>query len=115
LPTLTLTTGTVDALGVARSDLLEPTLGAGAGRVLEALLASRGFDLTSTIHVSELAISECEHVQLKSVNSPSVGSRSGLESLLALAGADVAVTNHVTRRPLRDALGRSAAHWCLSC
>ena len=32
-----------------------------------------------------------------------------------LAGADVAVTNHVTRRPLRDALGRSAAHWCLIC
>ena len=31
------------------------------------------------------------------------------------AGADVAVTNHVTRQPLRDALSRSLAHCDLRC
>jgi hypothetical protein len=55
VPTLTLTPETVDALGVAPADLLGPTLSASAGRLLQALLVSRGFDPSRTIHVSELA------------------------------------------------------------
>jgi len=53
--TLTLTSGTADAAWAARGDLREPTLGAGAGRLLEGLLRSRGFDVTRTVQVSELA------------------------------------------------------------
>ena len=55
MSTLTLTTGTADAVGVARADLREPTLSPSAGRLLEALLRSSGFDVTRAIHVSELA------------------------------------------------------------
>jgi hypothetical protein len=55
MPMLTLTPGTVDALGILRTDLQQPTLSADTGRLLDALLMSRGFDLRHTIHVSELA------------------------------------------------------------
>jgi hypothetical protein len=54
MPTLVLTTSMADELGVARPDLLGPTLSVDAGRLLEALLMSRGFDLGRTVHVSEM-------------------------------------------------------------
>jgi hypothetical protein len=42
-------------MGLALADLLEPTLSNDAVRLLEGLLRSRGFDMTHTIHVTELA------------------------------------------------------------
>ena len=55
MPIVTLTPGTADAMGLALADLLEPTLSNDAVRLLEGLLRSRGFDMTHTIHVTELA------------------------------------------------------------
>jgi hypothetical protein len=58
VPTLTLTLGTLAALGVCRDDLLEPVLSSDATRLLEALLTSRGFDVTRAVRVIELATGE---------------------------------------------------------
>jgi hypothetical protein len=55
MPTLTLALGTLEALGVSRADLDERVLGPDARRILEPLLASRGFDVTRTVHVIPLA------------------------------------------------------------
>jgi hypothetical protein len=54
MPTLTLTFGTLEALGLSRADLSESTLQLDAQHPLEPLLASRGFDVTRTIHVHKL-------------------------------------------------------------
>ena len=51
MPTITIARETLDALGVSDADLGEPTLTGRAKRTLEALLASRGFDLTQDIGV----------------------------------------------------------------
>jgi hypothetical protein len=51
VPTLTVTRETLDALGVSAADLQEPTLTGHAKRGLEAILASRGFDVTRDIEV----------------------------------------------------------------
>jgi hypothetical protein len=40
-----------EALGVSRDELQQSTLGLDSKRRLEPMLASRGFDLTRTIHV----------------------------------------------------------------
>jgi hypothetical protein len=45
----------VEALGVSRDELLQSTLGPDSKRRLEPMLASRGFDMTRTIHVVVLA------------------------------------------------------------
>jgi hypothetical protein len=58
VPTLTLTLETLTALGVPRDDLLEPVLSSEAIRHLEALLTSRGFDVTRAVRVIELASGE---------------------------------------------------------
>jgi hypothetical protein len=55
VPVLTLTTDRVEALGVSREELLQSTLGPDSKRQLEPTLASRGFDMTRTIHVVVLA------------------------------------------------------------
>jgi hypothetical protein len=55
---MTLTLETLAALDVSRNDLLEPVLSSDAKRVLEALLTSRGFDITRTVRVVELASGE---------------------------------------------------------
>ena len=54
MPTITLTRTTLEALGVSPDDLTE-AITAEAKRLLEPLLASRGFDVTRTVHVVELA------------------------------------------------------------
>jgi hypothetical protein len=54
MPTLTLTLGTLEALGLSRADFSESTLRPDAQHTLEPLLASRGFDVTSTVRVHEL-------------------------------------------------------------
>ena len=48
----------VEVLGVSRDELLRSTLGADSKRRLELMLASRGFDMTRTIHVVILASGE---------------------------------------------------------
>ena len=55
MPTLVLTTSMADELGVAPAALVGPILSADAGRLLEGVLMSRGFDLTRSVHVSEIA------------------------------------------------------------
>jgi hypothetical protein len=55
VPILTLTMDHVEALGVSRDELLQSTLGPDSKRRLEPMLASRGFDMTRTIHVVVLA------------------------------------------------------------
>jgi hypothetical protein len=55
MPTLVLTTSMADELGVARADLLGSTLSEDAGRLLEGLLRSRGFDLSCPVHIIEMA------------------------------------------------------------
>jgi hypothetical protein len=54
MPTLTLTLGTLEALGLSRADLSESTLRLDVQHPLEPVLASRGFDVTRTIRVHEL-------------------------------------------------------------
>jgi hypothetical protein len=54
MPTLTLTLGTLEALGLSRADFSESTLRPDAQHTLEPLLASRGFEVTSTVRVHEL-------------------------------------------------------------
>jgi hypothetical protein len=44
-----------EALGVSRDELQQSTLGLDSKRRLEPMLASRGFDMTRTIHVVVLA------------------------------------------------------------
>ena len=58
MPTLTLTQETIDALGIARVDIIQAVLPASAKRLREALLASRGFDVTRSVYVRELANGE---------------------------------------------------------
>ena len=58
VPTLTLTLETLAALGVSRGDLLQPVLSSDATRLLEALLVSRGFDISRAVQVIELASGE---------------------------------------------------------
>jgi hypothetical protein len=53
-----LTMDRVDVLGVSRDELLQFTLAADSKRGLELMLASRGFDMTRTIHVVVLASGE---------------------------------------------------------
>jgi hypothetical protein len=48
----------VEALGVSDAELRQSTLGPDSMRGLELVLASRGFDLTRTIHVVVLASGE---------------------------------------------------------
>jgi hypothetical protein len=55
VPVLTLTMGRVEALGVSRDELQQSTLGLDSKCQLEPMLASRGFDMTRTIHVVVLA------------------------------------------------------------
>jgi hypothetical protein len=57
MPTLTLTLGTLEALGLSRADFSESTLRPDAQH-LEPLLASRGFDVTRTVRVHELTCGE---------------------------------------------------------
>jgi hypothetical protein len=58
MPIVTLTLDKAEALGVSRTELLESTLSLHAMRALEPLLASRGFDMTRTVHVVVLASGE---------------------------------------------------------
>ena len=58
VPTLTLTQETIKTLGIARADIVQAVLPANAKRLLEALLASRGFDVTRSVYVRELANGE---------------------------------------------------------
>ena len=58
MPVLTLTMDRVEALGVSDAELRQSTLGPDSMRGLELVLASRGFDLTRTIHVVVLASGE---------------------------------------------------------
>jgi hypothetical protein len=58
VPVLTLTMDRVEALGVSRHELQPSTLGLDSKRRLEPMLASRGFDMTRTIHVVVLASGE---------------------------------------------------------
>lgn len=58
MPVLTLTMDCVEALGVSHDELRQSTLGLDSTRRLEQMLASRGFDLTRTIHVVVLASGE---------------------------------------------------------
>jgi hypothetical protein len=58
MPILTLTMDRAEALGVSRDELLQFTLGTDSKRRLEPMLASRGFDMTRTIHVVVLASGE---------------------------------------------------------
>jgi hypothetical protein len=55
VPVLALTMDRVEALGVSRDELQQSTLGLDSKRRLEPMLASRGFDMTRTIHVVVLA------------------------------------------------------------
>ena len=59
MPTLTLTLDTLAALGVSRDDLLQPVLSSDATRLLEPLLASRGFDISRAVQVIERAATGC--------------------------------------------------------
>ena len=54
IPTLTLTLGTLEALGLSPADFSESTLRPDAQHTLEPLLSSRGFDVTRTVRVHEL-------------------------------------------------------------
>jgi hypothetical protein len=58
MPTLTLSLGTLEALGLSRADFSESTLPPDAKHALEPLLASRGFDITRAVRVDELASGE---------------------------------------------------------
>jgi hypothetical protein len=58
VPVLTLTMDRVEALGVPHDELRQSTLGPDSKRRLEPMLASRGFDMTRTIHVVVLASGE---------------------------------------------------------
>jgi hypothetical protein len=51
MPVLTLTMDSVEALGLSRDKLQQSTLGLDSKRRLEPMLASRGFDMTRTVHV----------------------------------------------------------------
>jgi hypothetical protein len=55
MPILTVTQETLEALGVSSADIQEPILTGHAKRSLEAMLASRGFDVASPICVVVLA------------------------------------------------------------
>jgi len=57
MPTITLTRATLEALGVSPDDFTG-AITVEAKRLLEPLLASRGFDVTRTVHVVELANGE---------------------------------------------------------
>jgi hypothetical protein len=57
MPTITLTRTTLEALGVSPDDFTG-AIRAEAKLLLEPLLASRGFDVTRTVHVVELASGE---------------------------------------------------------
>jgi hypothetical protein len=54
MPTLTLTTETLATLGVRREQLV-PTFTLDGRGLVDALLASRGFDMTRAVRVVELA------------------------------------------------------------
>jgi hypothetical protein len=56
--TLTLTLETLAALGISRDDLLQPAPSSDAKRRLEALLTSRGFDVSGAVRVIELTSGE---------------------------------------------------------
>jgi hypothetical protein len=58
MPVLTLTMDRVAALGVSHDELMQSTLGEDSKRRLEPMLASRGFDLTRTVHIVVLASGE---------------------------------------------------------
>jgi hypothetical protein len=58
VPTLTLTSETLGTLGIPRDDLLQPAPSSAAKQRLEALLTSRGFDVTRAVRVIELASGE---------------------------------------------------------
>jgi hypothetical protein len=55
MPVLTLPMDRVEALGVSLEEIQQFTLGLDSKRRLEPMLASRGFDMTRTIHVVVLA------------------------------------------------------------
>jgi hypothetical protein len=55
VPVLTLTMDRAEVLGVSTAELQQSTLGLDSKRRLEAMLASRGFDMTRTIHVVVLS------------------------------------------------------------
>ena len=57
MPTLTLTTETLASLGVRREQLV-PTFTIDGRSLMEALLASRGFDMGRAVRVVELASGE---------------------------------------------------------
>jgi hypothetical protein len=58
MPVVTVTVDHLEGLGLLFDRLLRSTLDADAQRALEPLLASRGFDVTRTIHVVVLASGE---------------------------------------------------------
>jgi hypothetical protein len=58
VPILTLTMDRAEVLGVSRDELQQSTLGLDSKRRLEPMLASRGFDMTRTVHVVVLANGE---------------------------------------------------------
>jgi hypothetical protein len=55
VPVLTLPMDRAEALGVSLEEIQQFTLGLDSKRRLEPMLASRGFDMTRTIHVVVLA------------------------------------------------------------
>jgi hypothetical protein len=57
MPTLTLTTETLATLGIRRQQLV-PTFTLDGRGLMDALLASRGFDLSRAVRVVELASGE---------------------------------------------------------
>jgi hypothetical protein len=58
MPVVTVTVDHLEALGLLFDRLLRSTLDGEAHRALEPLLASRGFDVTRTIHVVVLTSGE---------------------------------------------------------
>jgi hypothetical protein len=58
VPILTLTKDRAEVLGVSRDELQQSTLGLDSKRRLEPMLASRGFEMTRTVHVVVLANGE---------------------------------------------------------
>jgi hypothetical protein len=55
MPVVTMTVDHLESLGLLFDRLLRSTLDVDAQRALKPLLASRGFDVTRTIHVVVLA------------------------------------------------------------
>jgi hypothetical protein len=58
VPILTLTKDRAEVLGVSRDELQQSTLELDSKRRLEPMLASRGFEMTRTVHVVVLANGE---------------------------------------------------------